>query len=124
MKYLLDTHVLIWFAEDNKKLSKDFKDIISNQNNIIFVSVASVWETVIKLQLKKMKLKSSIREIIKEYEFEIVNIKMEHVLELQKLPNIHKDPFDRLLISQAIVENMTLVSADTKFPKYQVNLLW
>lgn len=118
MKYLLDTHVLIWFAEDDKRLSKDFRDIISNQNNIVFVSVASVWETIIKFQLKKIRLKSSIEEIIRKYGFEVMNIKIEHVLELQKLPSIHKDPFDRMLVAQTKVEDLILLTADKTVKKY------
>lgn len=118
MKYLLDTHIIIWWAENNKKLKSEYKKIIADGNNIIFVSVASVWEVIIKTKLKKIKLKTPIEEIIKKCGFNILDINLEHVLELNKLKNHHKDPFDRMLISQSIVEKMKLITQDRLIKKY------
>jgi len=118
MKYLLDTHILIWWAEDNKKLKPEHKDFIADPENMIFVSVVSVWKTIIKTKLKKIRLKTSIDKIIERYGFHVLNIKMDHVLELNKLKDYHKDPFDRLLITQSKVENMTLLTDDKLINQY------
>lgn len=118
MKYLLDTHVLIWFIEDSKRLSFEFREIISETDNEIYVSVASVWEIVIKQTSKKIELKTSIEDIIKKYKFPVLDIKMGHLLEIAKLPNIHKDPFDRILVAQTKVEELILLTADKKVKKY------
>lgn len=118
MKYLLDTHVIIWWSDDNKKLKPEFKKIIADGNNLIFVSAASVWEVIIKTKLKKIKLETPIEEIIKKCGFNILDIKMNHVLELNKLKNHHKDPFDRILVAQSIVEKMKLLTQDKLIKKY------
>ena len=118
MKYLLDTHIIIWWSENNKKLKPEFKKIIADSNNIIFASVASVWEIIIKTKLKKIRLKTSIEDIIRKCGFNILDINMDHVLELDKLKNHHKDPFDRMLISQSIVEKMKLITQDKLVKKY------
>jgi PIN domain nuclease of toxin-antitoxin system len=118
MKYLLDTHILLWFAENSKRLSSEFREIISDVENEICVSVASVWEVVIKQASKKIELKSSIEEIIKRYKFPVLDIKMEHVLEIAKLPNIHKDPFDRMIVAQTKVEDLVLLTSDKTVKKY------
>ena len=118
MKYLLDTHILIWWAENNKKLKKQYKKIISDGDNIIFVSVASVWEVIIKTKFKKIKLKTSIDKIIERYGFHVLDIKIDHVLELNKLNDYHKDPFDRLLITQSKVEDLALLTDDKLINQY------
>jgi PIN domain nuclease of toxin-antitoxin system len=92
------------------------------------LSVVTVWELQIKIALNKFTIKGKLENAVKDEQqnngFQILPIQVSHALYLENLPPHHKDPFDRLLISQAIVENMTLVSADTDFAKYQVNLLW
>lgn len=118
MKYLLDTHILIWWAENNKKLKSEYKKIIADGNNIIFVSVASAWEIEIKTKLKKIKLDTSIDKIVNKYGFNILDININHILELNKLKSLHKDPFDRMLISQSIVEKMKLITQDKLINKY------
>ncbi len=118
MKYLLDTHILIWWAEGNKKLKPSHKEIIANGENMIFISVVSVWEIIIKIKLKKIRLKTPIDKIIKRYDFNVLDIKMDHILELNKLKDYHKDPFDRLLITQSRVENLTLLTDDKLINQY------
>lgn len=118
MKYLLDTHILIWWAENNKKLKLQYKKIIADGNNMIFVSVASVWEIIIKTKLKKIKLDVPINKIIEKYNFHILDINIDHILELNKLKDYHKDPFDRLLITQSIIENLTLLTDDRLINQY------
>jgi PIN domain nuclease of toxin-antitoxin system len=118
MNYILDTHILIWWAEDNKLLRPEFKKIISDSTNTIFVSVASVWEVIIKTKLKKIKLQSPIEKIVDKYGFNYLDIKLSHVLGQKKLKDYHKDPFDRILIAQSIAEKMILLTDDKLVRRY------
>ena len=128
MNLLSDTHSFIWSFSNTKKLSPTAAQAFKNPANQIFLSVASVWEMQIKIALVKMIFKDTLETIINEQQsingIQILPVNLSHALYVENLPPHHKDPFDRLLISQAIVENMTLVSADANFAKYQVNLLW
>jgi len=128
MRLLLDTHTFIWSFSKTRKLSPAAARELQNSANEIFASVASVWEMQIKIKLGKMIFNDTLENIITEQQqinrIQILPVNLAHALYLENLPPHHKDPFDRLLISQAIIENMTLVSADADFAKYQVNLLW
>ena len=128
MNLLSDTHAFIWSFSNTKKLSATVIKEFKNPANQIFLSVASVWEMQIKIKLGKMVFNDTLENIITEQQtvnnVQILPVNLSHALYLENLPLHHKDPFDRLLISQAIVENMNLVTADPKFAKYQVNLLW
>jgi PIN domain nuclease of toxin-antitoxin system len=128
MKLLLDSHTFIWWRDEPAKLSQTAYDEISNPNNNVFLSVVTAWEFQIKIALNKFTIKNglenAIQDEVQNNGFQILLIELSHALNLENLPLHHKDPFDRLLISQAIVENLTLVSADPEFAKYQVNLLW
>lgn len=128
MKLLSDTHTFIWSFSNIKKLSPTVAHELQNPANEVFVSVASIWEMQIKIKLGKMIFNDTLENIVIEQQqinrIQILPIQLSHALYLENLPPHHKDPFDRLLISQAIVENMILMSADTDFAKYQVNLLW
>ncbi|MDQ3799733.1 MAG: type II toxin-antitoxin system VapC family toxin [Acidobacteriota bacterium] len=128
MNLLLDSHAFIWAYDQQHRLSQPALQAMSNTANALFLSVASVWEIQIKIMIGKFKLQDSLTDVIAEQQqingLQILPIELSHALYLENLPLYHKDPFDRLLISQAIVENMTLVSADANFAKYQVNLLW
>lgn len=119
MRYLLDTHMFIWSIEGNHRLKPDTRDIIRDKSNIVFLSIISVWEIAIKVMLKKLKLDIPITKILKNLEFEILPIKLDHVLALLKLPPIHKDPFDRMLVAQAKSEKLTLLTDDPKVKRYQ-----
>ncbi|MBC7796309.1 MAG: type II toxin-antitoxin system VapC family toxin, partial [Pyrinomonadaceae bacterium] len=110
------------------KLSSRIAFEILNPANNLFLSIASVWEIQIKIQIGKFKFQDSLADVIAEQQ-QIKNIKIlpiqnSHIIELENLPFHHKDPFDRIIIAQAKVENMTLKSADSKFSAYQTNLLW
>lgn len=128
MKLLSDTHSFIWSFSNTKKLSPTAAQTFKNPANQIFLSVASIWEMQIKIALGKMVFNDTLENILSEQQtvngIQILPVQLSHALYLENLPPHHKDPFDRLLISQAIVENMTLVSADSNFSKYQINLLW
>lgn len=127
MKVLLDTHTFIWPDTLPEKLSKMAMDICQNVDNQLYLSIASVWEMQIKVQLGKLNLKVPLADMLKvqqENDLNILNITVEHIYQLQNLPFFHNDPFDRLIIAQSSLENMTLVSADGKFKNYDISVLW
>ncbi len=128
MNLLLDSQAFIWWREEPRKLSpKAYAEILSPANTI-FLSLASLWELQIKIQINKFEftdpLEDVVNEQIKTNGFRILPITFVHVLELGKLPFYHKDPFDRLLIAQANAEKMILVSSDLIFSSYPVDVLW
>ncbi len=127
MKYLLDTHVLLWWIKDSDKLSKQVRELIENGSNELFWSSASSWEVATKFELGKLPLPSQPSEFI-ENELRInridsLMITNQHVYAAAQLPLHHKDPFDRILIAQSILENLFLVSTDKIFKAYDVNLI-
>ena len=118
MKYLLDTHTFLWCLSNNPRLKPDSRKIIRDKSKVVFLSVISVWEIVIKVMSKKLKLNLPISTLFTNLEFELLPVKLEHVLSLQNLPPIHKDPFDRMLVAQAKTENLTLLTSDPKIQAY------
>lgn len=125
MRYLVDTHVFIWWLEGNKKLKNSIRKIVEDKENQVLVSVVSGIETGIKRKSRKLKLRTTLKRMFKIAGFEILSVNLDHVLELNKLP-IHKDhgdPFDRILISQAKVEDLTLITSDPKIWKYKIDLI-
>jgi PIN domain nuclease of toxin-antitoxin system len=128
MKLLIDTHTFIWFCEDDKNLSEKAKTEIEDLNNEVYISTISLWEITIKHQLNKLTLSKTLAEILKsspQYGFQYLDIKPAHLLKLSVLDVIHKDPFDRLLIAQALAEDMLLITRDENIWQYpQVRLLW
>ena len=127
MNYLLDTHTLIWFMNGNDNLSKNAKNAIEDGESTNYVSIISIWEMSIKVSKDKLYLKNPFSNIIKDLkknDFILLDIKIEDTLTLTTLPFIHKDPFDRLIISQAINNDFTLISRDEYFKDYAVKLLW
>ena len=128
MKLLLDTHAFLWFIVGSPKLSKDARLFIEDLSNEKFVSVASLWEIAIKVSLGKMILtdtyENAVLAQIGANGFKNLSVKDAHLSTLIKLPFYHRDPFDRLLISQAIVENFDIVSIDTAFDNYNIQRFW
>ena len=127
MNLLLDTHEFVWWAEEPHKLSRKIYDALHDKSNVLFLSIASIWEMQIKVQIGKMRLQNGLRRLVitqrRQNGLRILPVKPRHVYALQQLPFHHKDPFDRLIIAQAVVENFTLVSADPIVSAYAVNLL-
>lgn len=128
MNLLLDSHSFIWMHHEPHKLSVMVAMEILNPAIVLFLSIVSIWEIQVKIQLGKFKFKDSLGDVVTEQQkvnsLQILPITLAHILELENLPFHHKDPFDRLLIAQANVDNLTLVSADSKFSAYSVNILW
>jgi len=127
MKYILDTHTFIWWHENPMLLSTKVLTICEDINNQLFLSMVSIWEMQIKLQLNKLKLDSSLIEMVniqRNSGIKILPLKFEHILYLDNLPLHHKDPFDCLLIAQANIEQLTLLTKDEKFKLYPVQIIW
>ena len=117
-KYLLDTHILLWWVSDADKLSKEVFDIISDTRNQIYISSATIWEIAIKEGLGKLKVDANLETIIEENGFMELRISALCANNTKKLPSIHKDPFDRMLISQAIEKKLTLITKDRYIIQY------
>ena len=125
--YLLDTHTLLWFLNGDDTLSKPAKDILKDVENTIFVSIASLWEIGIKISIGKLKLAYSLEEIVGNLQLQniqVLAIQPFHIIKMTTLPFHHRDPFDRIIIAQAITEKMKLISRDGEFEKYDCDLIW
>jgi PIN domain nuclease of toxin-antitoxin system len=127
MKILLDTHIFLWMFLTPKRISANVESLLKDSTNEIFLSSASSWEISIKYSIGKLKLPDApeiyVPDRIKRANLRRLEITHEHTLAIANLPQIHKDPFDRLLITQANVGNLTLLSADSIFDKYSVKLI-
>ena len=125
---MLDTHAFIWWDSEPSKIPAQVLALCQDRANVVLLSVASVWEMQVKLQLGKLELNLPLGEVIESQRqvnnIGILPIALEHVLALGDLPAFHKDPFDRLLIAQANVEGATLLSNDPVISKYPVQSLW
>jgi PIN domain nuclease of toxin-antitoxin system len=128
MKLLLDTHAFLWWAAAPDKLSERVLLACQDRDNKLILSVASVWEMQIKLQLGKLKLQPSLNILVEAQQrandLQILPIELGHVLALSDLPPHHKDPFDRILVAQALAEDAYLVSADEALARYPASLFW
>jgi len=127
MKALMDTHTFIWWDSDLSRLSARALAVLQDPATLALLSVVSVWEILIKSQLGKLSLRLQLDQILAEQignGLQILQVTLEHALGLEALPDVHKDPFDRLLIAQARVEGATLLSADAVFARYPVSVLW
>jgi PIN domain nuclease of toxin-antitoxin system len=128
MKLLLDTHTFLWFVIGSSNLSANARALIEDAANEKFLSVACLWEIAIKLSIGKLTLSAPFAVLISQQlglnGLELLNITIEHAAVVAGLPFHHRDPFDRLLIAQAMVEKMPIVSIDTTFDTYPVTRLW
>ena len=120
MNCLLDTHTLLWCLANDPSLSAQARAIIAEPSNIIFVSSASTWEITIKKSLGKLKAPDNLEQAIGDCRFLQLPITITHSIMVGTLPQIHEDPFDRVLIAQAAIENLTLITRDNIMPKYSV----
>ena len=128
MKALLDTHALLWWVTNDPQLSQTVRDIISDADNTLYVSVASSWEIIIKTKTGKLPLPEPPHQFIQSCltvnGFESIAIDLAHVLQVNQLPDHHKDPFDRILIAQAQVENMPILTIDRLIIQYPIQTIW
>ena len=119
MRLLLDTHVLLWWLSDDRKLATSGRQIIANPNNYVFVSSASVWEISIKTALGRLEIElDDLENAIARNGFRSLPIGFRHAITAGRLPAVHRDPFDRMLVAQASVEELRIVSHDRVFERY------
>ena len=128
MRLLLDTHALIWFFQGDTRLSASGRAIIDDVENIKVISPASFWEIAIKVGKGNLELEVSyddfVQQAIRDNNFTTLPIEPRHTSVLTTLPHHHGDPFDRLLIAQAMVEGITILGVDARFDAYPVERLW
>jgi PIN domain nuclease of toxin-antitoxin system len=127
MAFLLDTHTFLWFVSGDPNLPSSVRNKIIDVNQSCFLSSASLWEITIKRQIGKLDLNISLEELfeyIDRNQFEIIPITYDHLLTLSNLPFHHRDPFDRLIVSQAIAENLIVISKDKGLKKYKIKQQW
>jgi PIN domain nuclease of toxin-antitoxin system len=123
MNLLLDTHIILWWMDDNELLPEKYRLAISDKNNICFVSAATIWEISIKSAIGKLVIPDNYLEVLLDQNFKELLISWQHAGKVKYLPMFHNDPFDRLIIAQTIVEDLTLLSVDDIIPKYDVKIL-
>lgn len=128
MKYLIDTHALIWFCLGDRRLSSHATEMIASPQNRPLISVATTFEMAIKSALGKLKLPAPVDQFVSEFVWssggETLGIAPAHCAAMEKLPLVHKDPFDRMLVAQALVESVPLLSGDPILSKYGIRLIW
>jgi PIN domain nuclease of toxin-antitoxin system len=128
MKALLHTHTFLWWVTNNPQLSLTTRSIIADRNNQIFFSVASGWEIAIKAQLGKLQLPDQLELFLTNQltvnSFVLLPIQLNHALHTYHLSNHHKDPFDRILVAQSQVENLPIMTLDSKIAQYGVTVIW
>lgn len=128
MRLLLDTHAFLWFIQGSQNLSETARNLIEDQENEKLLSIASLWEISIKVSIGKLDVGMALAELLSREVygngFEVLAIQANHLDELTKLVFHHKDPFDRLIIAQALAKRMPVVTRDEAFGRYPVSLLW
>ena len=128
MKYLLDTHTLLWFLTGDEKLSAKARRLIDDPSNEKFLSIVSLWEIAIKVKLEKLELDKPFEQVFPERldfnHIKILDITVDSLIKLTALPFHHRDPFDRLIIAQGLVEGLPIISVDTIFDAYGIDRAW
>ena len=128
MKALLDTHMFIWWNTDDQRLSERAREFIANRHNELFLSAASAWEIAIKAGRGRLTLPQSPQKYVasrmSRHHFQPLPIQISHALHVFTLPDIHRDPFDRLLVAQSQMEKIPIISADSLIARYDVEIVW
>ena len=123
LRLLLDTCVLLWALEDNPRLTRRARQLIVEPRNEVYVSAASAWEMAIKSARGQLKAPENLSEELVRARFTELHVTIAHGEQAARLPMIHRDPFDRMLIAQAQFEDLTLITPDSKIPQYEVAVL-
>jgi PIN domain nuclease of toxin-antitoxin system len=128
MKLLLDTHVWLWMQAEPEKIARPIREVLTDSQSLLYLSAASVWEIAIKWSLGKLPLPEEpyryVPRALQRQGVEGLPVTLAHSLETTRFEKSHRDPFDHLLIAQAMVEGLTLVSADRQLENYQVKVMW
>jgi len=123
MNLLLDTHVLLWWLDDPLEMDGRARKSIADGNNVVFISAAVIWEIRIKQALGKLIIQPDFQKVLEQEPFDTMPITIEHAHKVGDLPAYHRDPFDRMLVAQATVEKLTLVTHDHYLKKYGIQIL-
>ena len=128
MRVLLDTHAFLWWIGDDPRLSERAREVLSDGDNDLVFSAASGWEIAIKARLGRLHVPGDLntylfRQLTENYT-SVLPVHLSHALRVHALPDHHRDPFDRLLVAQAIVEEIPLLSADPRIARYPVEIVW
>lgn len=127
MRFLIDTHIFIWFINGDNQLPSPVLSQIENPQNTCMISIASIWEMGIKYGMGRLELNndfSAINRFLYDNSIQILPVNFEHIQKLTELPFHHRDPFDRVIIAQAISEQMSIITKDELFSHYSINILW
>jgi len=128
MRALLDTHAFLWWISDDARLSDRCRAIISSGVNEILFSAVSAWEIAVKVGIGRLAVPGDLEnytmEQVSRNRFEVLPISISHAVRVSRLPNHHKDPFDRMLVAQAQVEKVTILSGDTQIARYPIRVTW
>ncbi|MFZ1771706.1 MAG: type II toxin-antitoxin system VapC family toxin [Caldilinea sp.] len=128
MKVMLDTHSFLWWNADDSQLSAAARQVIAAGSNEIYLSACCAWEIAIKAAKGRLLLPEAADDYVKQrlehYGFRVLPIELSHVLQIYKLPPLHHDPFDRLLVAQSQVEKLPLISGDSEIARYAVDIIW
>jgi PIN domain nuclease of toxin-antitoxin system len=125
---VLDTHAFLWIVSDDKKLSRKVKKLFLNKSNEIYLSAASIWEMAIKISLGRLTLDEPLESFIETHavgnNIKILDIRSKHLYKIENLPFHHRDPFDRIIIAQCMIENYSIAGSDKAFDSYPVSRVW
>jgi PIN domain nuclease of toxin-antitoxin system len=128
VRLLLDTHAFLWWASSDPRLSQRAAGLIADGENEVFFSAASAWEIVIKSGLGRVQLPDRLERYLPDriahHGFAVLPVQLRHAIRINELPPLHRDPFDRMLIAQALAEEMTLISGDARVARYPVTVVW
>jgi len=128
MKCLLDSHAFLWAVTKDRRISTAAEGLFTNGRNELLLSAASVWEILVKVQIGKLLLPLPagiyLRRQLAANEVQVLPVRFEHVLRLEQLPLHHRDPFDRIIVAQALEEKLPIVTCDPWFAKYPVKVMW
>ena len=128
MNALLDTHTFLWWVMDAPQLSETAKAFITNPDNKLFFSVAGAWEIIIKVGTGKLSIPEEpdiyLNSRITDNRFEVLQIELPHVMQVAKLPDLHRDPFDRIIVAQSQVTGMPILTIDRLIVQYDIEIIW
>ncbi len=124
MRLLLDSHAFLWWAEADPTLGTAARNAIADPANDVLISIAALWELVIKASLGKLALPDDVETMVVSQGFSVLSISFVHLRQFAALPRHHKDPFDRMMIAQALAEGIPIVTTDRRFAAYGVQVVW
>ena len=124
MRLLIDSHAFLWWSESSPALGRAARNAIADPANEVLVSIAGLWELTIKASTGKLQLPAELQTMMASQGFTVLPITFDHLSQLSLLPRLHRDPFDRMLIAQALAEGMPIATADRRFAAYGVQIVW